>query len=176
MTSQGRIIKSDKLNSIADSQREIESAVSQAESIRKKAAEEAFEEGVARAAAVLVAADRIKAETLRKSEGEILSAAVEIAGSIVRREIELDPDLAGEMIDRAIGMIVQKSTLRVRINPEDVSFAESIRKKRKHKYESMKIIPDMGVERGGCIVESGIGTIDARLESILQKIKEELSV
>ena len=38
-----------------------------------------------------------------------------------------------------------------------------------------EIVPDSTITRGGCVVETGLGVIDERLESRLQRIVEELS-
>lgn len=111
-------------------------------------------------------------------EQNILQIAAAIAHQTIARELpritELPLDLLREALDLAVGSAVVK----IRMNPDDLQElrgqAESLLKEYSQ-ITSAELIEDPRVTKGGCIVESSVGTIDQRLESRLERIIKELS-
>jgi flagellar biosynthesis/type III secretory pathway protein FliH len=65
----------------------------------------------------------------------------------------------------------------LRINPDDLSFVEEWRPELFEKFKTLKSIvvnPDSTIQRGGCLLETPCGDIDARIETQLEIIGESL--
>jgi flagellar assembly protein FliH len=113
----------------------------------------------------------------QKIERTVVQLAVTIAELIVKREVSIDREIvlreAREALRRVVG--VQQVTLRV--NPFDI---ELVRGQKAHlaagseSIRDLRIEPDEAVARGGCIVESDSGNVDARLSTQLRNIEMAL--
>lgn len=114
---------------------------------------------------------------LAEWEASAVQLAVAIAGRILRAELAVNPDRARAMISDALQTAAGSTRLRVRLNPEDVVLlgdrAEDVVKSLASCGEAT-ILPDEAIERGGSVVETQHGVIDARLETQLDRILQEL--
>jgi flagellar assembly protein FliH len=110
-------------------------------------------------------------------EESAVRTAVAIAEKLVRHELRLRPDTAAEMIRAALQLASGQPQLRIHLNPEDVrhfgSQAEAVVRAATACSEA-EVVPDAAVSRGGCRIETRHGEIDARLETMLNRIAEEL--
>jgi len=177
MKSTGHVIKASEIEKLLESEKEKGRAVSEADMIRRQALEDGRAQAAAETAAMLAHAADIKSRALRESRKKIVSLAVETAGRIVQKEIQLDPSVVAGMIDRAVDLVMEKTRLSIRVNPEDIKVAGEMMQNgdSDRKHDSIDFVPDSDVERGGCIIDCSLGRIDARLETILKRIKNELS-
>lgn len=115
---------------------------------------------------------------LAEWEASAFELAVAIAGRILRTELAADPELARGMISDALQTAAGSTRLRVRLHPEDVVLlgdrAEDVVKSLASCGEAT-ILADETIERGGSVVETQHGVIDARLETQLDRILQELT-
>jgi flagellar assembly protein FliH len=115
---------------------------------------------------------------LAEWEASAIQLAVAIAGRILRTELAADPELARSMISDALQTAAGSTRLRVRLHPEDVVLlgdrAEDVVKSLASCGEAT-ILADETIERGGSVVETQHGVIDARLETQLDRILQELT-
>jgi flagellar assembly protein FliH len=111
------------------------------------------------------------------TEPELLRLAVEIARKIVRKEIEEADGFVLGTVRAGIRQLRDKQDVKVRVNPGDYDLA------REHKEEiagmsdgirTVEVIEDRRVDEGGCIIESGNGHLDARVESQLKEVERAL--
>lgn len=104
-----------------------------------------------------------------------LSAA--IAGRVLRRRLDAEPQIAGEMIRGALELAAGSSEVRLRLHPADL---ETLGRHGDDVIESItgcsaaSLVPDDALARGGCLVETRHGTIDARIETQLERLASEL--
>ena len=73
--------------------------------------------------------------------------------------------------------VVDKDSVIVKVNPDDLELINSISDDSSLSLKDFKRLEfkeDGHVERGGCIVETNSGTIDARLSVQLEEIESEL--
>jgi flagellar biosynthesis/type III secretory pathway protein FliH len=110
-------------------------------------------------------------------ERESFRFALAAAGKIARREIALDSETILRQVKEAFHRVVGAETITLRVHPEDEPLL------RPHKNELLassdgvrEVIfePDDAVERGGCIIESPSGNIDARIATQLAQIDSAL--
>jgi type III secretion protein L len=116
---------------------------------------------------------------LARCESEVLKMAVRIAEKILGEELRTHPDKIVGIVREALTSVRRERSLSLRVNPEDAdrvrthatALAASLGPNRE-----IQVIADPAVGRGGCLVESELGTIDARLETQLRCMQEILGV
>ncbi len=117
-------------------------------------------------------------ETLfKENEVAIVQLAFEIAKKVVHQEISVNPDLILYTVREALKKVDQRSYLIVKLNPEDTAvFERGIETYLPEikQFTDVQIVPEKSIERGGCILESDSGIINAELDVQLQKIEESL--
>lgn len=105
---------------------------------------------------------------------DIMELALDIARQLVRRALEVEPELVLNVVREAIDSLPhahQNPTLT--LHPQD---AELVRAMLAQEYrgEEWRINEDPQLERGGCRVEIATTEIDANLETRWQRIVEAL--
>lgn len=106
-------------------------------------------------------------------EDIIVSTSVMIASEILKRDISKDSEIVIDQVKAAISAIEDEVILSIHLNPAEVEIieqAKSVLTDDKKKLENVKIVPNKSVERGGCILKSNAGNIDARIAIQLANI------
>ncbi len=170
----------------AKAQEVIETAYAEAESIRAKAKEEAEAEGrkegeqkvaeyVTEAFETLNSAIEEKKKVVKDSEQEILRLSLKIAEQILRSEVTTNKDAIMNMIVDAVNRVSDRDSVIVKVNREDLEYV----KKNKEKIagivdgiKNLSIVEDSQVEQGGCVIETNLGYVDARLGTKLELIEK----
>jgi flagellar assembly protein FliH len=115
---------------------------------------------------------------LSEWEASVIRIGVAIAAKIVRREIDLHPDVPAELVREALRLIAGNTQLRVRMHPADVERIGDFRERFAASLTGiaeLSVVPDDAITPGGCLLESEHGLIDARLETQLDRIYSELT-
>jgi flagellar biosynthesis/type III secretory pathway protein FliH len=154
--------------------------------------EEGVAEGIRRAEASAAARrdqDHAGAATLAASlqeqfaryaerlEREAFRFALAVAGRILRREILLDDQVILRQVKEALHRVVGAETVSLRVHPADEPLLRDRRNELLASGEGVREImiePDESVGRGGCIIESPSGNIDARIATQLAQIDTAL--
>jgi flagellar assembly protein FliH len=115
---------------------------------------------------------------IESAEPELVRLAVGLAERILHQQIALDRGVVVEMAKVAIARLVDRESVTVRVNPADL---ERMRQHRDEFLNSsdikhLRIIEDQRVDRGGVLVETDGGTIDARISTQLNEAKRVLHV
>lgn len=147
------------------------------------AAEQAGEQRAHDAAAVssaLAALDRALAatsaagaEAVAELEAALVAGAVELAEALVGRELALSSDPGRDALVRALAMAEGDDPAVVHLHPDDLAVLGDHADLAPGR--ELRFVADPGVERGGCLVQLGDGSVDARLSSALQRVREVLS-
>lgn len=155
----------------------LDAAEEEREAQRERLHDSLRREARAEVAAMLIEARSRRAKILEDAGEDIIALALEVARSIVRREVEVDSTWLTDVCDEALSRLVSASAVILRINSADRGIFESWRKNlgtRLAEGVSLRIISDEEIERGGCIVESDVGRIDARLDTQLLMVERAL--
>jgi len=163
----------------ADAERMITDAHEEAERIKAEAYDEAkstgYDEGRQQGIAEFSELVADFARRMRQIEDQAIpqlrDLALKIARKILGRELEFHPDAVIDIVKQAL---TEKARLRrevfLRVNPEDLAMI------REHKADLVEVLSrckeiglreDPDVTRGGCIIETDAGIIDAQLETQL---------
>lgn len=119
----------------------------------------------------------LREQILRDCEEDLLKLSILVAGKIVRQEITQDRGILAKVVTAAIDSASESDDIVVRLNPEDYKLVTS----QKLHYlnglsgeRALNLKPDDTVSFGGCIIDTVMGEIDARLETQLEEIQKRL--
>lgn len=127
----------------------------------------------------LVDMARVERHKLMESaEPELVRLAVGIAERVLHQQIALDRGVVVEMARVAISRLVEKESVTVRVNPGDL---ERMREHRDEllssgEIKNFRVVEDQRVDRGGVVVETDGGTIDARISTQVNEAKRVLHI
>lgn len=115
---------------------------------------------------------------LSSAQQDVVALAVAIAGRIVQREIRVDPEVATRQVAAALTMLSDVRDARVFVHPEDrEAVAEALPGlvRALSSTAHVELLEDPALGRGGIVVRSGDGVIDARIEVQIRRIAEALA-
>lgn len=116
---------------------------------------------------------------LRNAEVEVVRLALEIARKILRQELSSDPSVVHRIAEAALEQVAIDGLVKLRVNPAD--YAELgdywVRAHGSNEGDrSYEIVADAQVSRGGVVIDTRSGTIDAQVETQLDEISRALGM
>lgn len=188
-----RDFKKDKEASVKkEAEHILEEAKVKAEKIEKEAYKKGFEEGkrngleegkraveplIETVKKELLEIGRVKEEIYKSIESEMLEFIFAISKKVIHKEVTADKDTVLNTIRAAVKSAVSKEEIKIKVNPEDLELAKEIKVdigKLNEGVKNISIEGDISVGRGGCIVETNYGSIDARIEQQIEAIEHAL--
>ncbi len=122
-----------------------------------------------------IEAERLKVwETMEPQMIQLTSDAVR---HIIKVETEENKNLVVATVQNAMRRVAEGTTLRIRVNPADLETVRNYRTEILELLDGIKhleINEDRRVGRGGCVLETEAGNIDARIETQMHIIPEIL--
>ena len=118
-----------------------------------------------------------KKQLLWQAEQSFVVLAVKLAEKVIRREIELQPELVKDTVRMALETVSKTTNVVIRVSPQDISIIEDLKSSLSDllgRFTSVSITPDESVSRGGCIVQSERGRVDARIETQIDRIARDI--
>jgi flagellar assembly protein FliH len=110
---------------------------------------------------------------LQQSERQLVQLALALARRIVRREIAADEELLMALARVAIDKLGEAGQATVRLHPEDFARAAA-RGAERWAAAHVTVVADPAVSRGGCLVESPFGFVDASIHAQFQELARTL--
>jgi flagellar assembly protein FliH len=117
--------------------------------------------------------ERLKTSLVHQTERQVVQLALAIARRVILREVTLDPDLVGAITHVALERLGDASPATIRLNPEDYS-AVSAHRGEHWAGTNVSVVPDPALPRGGCLVESAFGVVDASVDAQLGELATAL--
>ncbi len=177
----------------------LEAAMKERERIREEARREGLEKGRAEALAAAQKSERERlapeaaaardllkkaAEALQGKRAELVAAAerdlvrlaLAIARKIVKREVRGE-DVAAENVRRAIELTASRQVVRILVHPADLSSIEAFLPDLRREFTDILDVALEGsdtVDRGGCVVSTREGSVDATIAAQLEEIERGL--
>jgi type III secretion protein L len=158
-------------------ERVVAAARDDAERIGRKAEAEGRERGLAAVTELLVGARAVAARARAWAEAELRALGVRIAEKLLGRELALDPAAVVDVAATAMRHAGEPRELVVRCASEDLEALERGKPRlveRCRAAQAVRFVADDRVARGGCIVETELGVVDARLSTQLEAIERAL--
>ena len=123
----------------------------------------------------LIQLNAIRDETYLQLEKEVVELALAIAQKVICREIATDKETVVCIAKEALAKVDDPGKIIIKMNPSDLQFINET------KYQLSNLTADVNnvtfeaeenIQSGGCIIETELGEIDARIEKQLQAVKE----
>jgi len=111
---------------------------------------------------------------LEKSfERLVIVTSFEMAKKVVQHEIE-SSSIVNDNVKISINKIIGANEVHLKMHPLDI---EELNESSKNlinsgSFNRIKIEPDDRIERGGCLIETEIGSVDARITTQLNELKK----
>jgi flagellar assembly protein FliH len=115
----------------------------------------------------------VRKRHLVEAEEDAVKLAVAVARRILHRELAVDPDSLLGVVKATIGRVDSRDVHRIRVHPDDVAALQ------RHLAAlnlppRVEVSADRALERGGVIVETSRGSMDASISSQLAEIENGL--
>jgi len=122
---------------------------------------------------LLTEVSQLKAEMIKQHEKEIVQMVFAIAGKVIHTQVNFDEKAVRGSILNALALTAEKNNITLKINPEDFDCVEKLRPEFFSEFKDLKsimITADPSISRGGCLLETPNGDIDASIETQLEMI------
>ena len=113
----------------------------------------------------------------KRVEQEILDLVLAATRKVVQREVDSQKGMILDVLKEAIAKVIDRERIRVRINPSDYDFVHAHKPDILQTMDGIKYLAiekDEAISRGGAVVESDCGTIDARIERRFEEVEKAL--
>lgn len=147
-----------------------------ARELREAAYQEGREAAMLEITQLLLDIRQRRETALVEVEEDVLRLAVKLAEKIIGREIEQRDTTLADIVSTALRHARQQEMLVVRVNPTDLASIQAQRESidSAARARFLDIVADPRVERGGCLIESESGTVDAQLATQLRVLERAL--
>jgi flagellar biosynthesis/type III secretory pathway protein FliH len=157
-------------------------AIAQAtDALRSSAQQQGYADGVARAqaevqqqlmlaVAALTDAQRERHDVAQGHEAALADLALKIARKVIGEHLDADPTLVARIVADTISELEPTTSLIVRVHPDDLAAVEADRGQIERLVKGtgkVEITADDTVDRGGVVLASPVGEVDARIETKL---------
>ncbi|WCK52899.1 FliH/SctL family protein [Aneurinibacillus sp. Ricciae_BoGa-3] len=143
----------------------------------EQAAYDEYITAINEARAMLEEAPLLKRKMISEAEPFILELTMGIAKKVIYEHLGDNPDSTIRIIKEALARTQEYKTLTVCVNPDVYPYVQENRLKLLESLDSqieLTIVPDHTVADGGCVVRTSLGSVDARVDTQLEEIKEAL--
>ncbi|MEA1910684.1 MAG: flagellar assembly protein FliH [Spirochaetota bacterium] len=162
------------------------------ENIRKKAEEEGYEAGretgfsegqveverlVNQLHAIIDKTIEKRNDIIDESETQIINLVIMIAKKVVKVISENQKNVVVNNVIQALRKLKSRGEVLVKVNIADVELTSDHIKDFMRMVENIRsvtVVEDSTVDKGGCIIETDFGEIDARISSQLHEIEEKI--
>jgi len=116
-----------------------------------------------------------KKEIFNNAHTILLNLCFEIAKRIIKSESQINKDVVLNVLKRSLSFISDREKIIIRVCKDEL---ETVANRKdfwmpvSERFESITIEPDDRIEKGGCIIESNSGIVDARLGVQFEELKE----
>jgi flagellar assembly protein FliH len=113
----------------------------------------------------------------RNSSQDMLRMVMAISEQVIRRSLDVKPEIVLSLIENALRSSVQADSYRIRVSPQDFELVNQQKPLFLASISGMKnisISSDAEISPGGCRVESDFGDVDATIETQLEEIRKVL--
>jgi flagellar biosynthesis/type III secretory pathway protein FliH len=118
---------------------------------------------------------RVKKEIRACAEKEAVDLALAVAKKIVCQEISANNQIVLNVVKEALKKVEYKEEIIIKINPVDLKVIEKCRADTPALFKDIGNVVfkgDPSLSNGGCVIETKLGVVDARIERQLMAVEE----
>lgn len=122
--------------------------------------------------------DRLKNGCLEGNQEKILNLVFSVTEKVINREISTNRDIVHGVLKSAIKQVLDKEGIIVRLHPEDYRYMMETNPGIIDGFDdirSMSIVEDSTIRRGGVVIDTSSGEVDARLDQQLHEVRKAMS-
>ncbi len=119
----------------------------------------------------------IKKDIMAKTEEQIVKLAFAVAEKVINHEVATNKEVILGVLKGVSKNISVTEGIKIRLNPEDFHYIMEMKKDYLQSIEGVRnavFEEDVSIKRGGAVVETMLGEVDARLESQLKEIRDAM--
>lgn len=119
--------------------------------------------------------DERNKELYREAEVQIMELVLEISNKVLGQELTQNDEVIMSLIRQAISKCAFKDELKIRVSEEDYEYVNANKEKIVMLTEginSLEIYCDKALPKGGCVVETTAGEINAGINVQMNEIKK----
>ncbi len=108
---------------------------------------------------------------------EMVALSLAIARKVVQRELETNKESVLSALEGALKKVVAGGEVAIRVNPRDLEIVRQYAPELVKCGDGVKDVSidgDESVSRGGCLIDTRFGEIDATIESITKEVEARL--
>ncbi len=153
-----------------------ENGFRQGEKAGMEIAEKKVEAIMRRYSETLLELGQLRTELYAQVEREVVKLALEVAKKIVHREIQADQEIIQTLVKVALSHVAEKTAVTVHLHPTDYNFVLERKNELSlsdHGVREVALLADRSIERGGCLVKTECGDIDARIEEEFREVERD---
>jgi flagellar assembly protein FliH len=120
----------------------------------------------------------IRQQIIANSEQAVVVLALAVAEKILRCQVGIDKEVVTRVVEAATKNLLAQDIVRISVSPEDlekVSNYWSEEHDPNFRDHGLEINGDKRIQRGGCVVTTRRGTIDAQMDVQLSEIERSFS-
>lgn len=117
----------------------------------------------------------VKKKIFAEVEEQMLGLACSIAEKVIHAEVSTNKEIVLSVLREAVKNVVDPEGMKIRLNPDDLRFITEMKPDFLQGISGLKntiFEEDASIKRGGVILETISGEVDARLEQQLTEIKK----
>lgn len=136
---------------------------------------EGFEPALAALAEAAAALQAQQAELAADLERRAVDLGLALAAKVLGGALEAEPERVVESVRGALRGLVERERIIVLVNPEDMELVSGAMDEVRASLggiEHCDVQAERRVARGGCIVRTPVGDVDARVETKLERARE----
>ena len=118
----------------------------------------------------------LRPEIYQSIEHEVVELALSIARKVVCQEIQTQKDVVVCVAREALSQVEVPGKIKIRLNPADLKFITETQdqiSKLLDQMDNVTFEAEDGIAAGGCVIETGLGEIDARIEKQFQVVEDK---
>ena len=116
----------------------------------------------------------IRKDIIAKTEEQIVKLAIAIAEKILNQEVATREDVIRGVLKGILKDISETEGMKIRLNPQDFYYMMEAKNNFLQSFDGARNVifeEDGSIKRGGTVVETMFGEVDARLESQIEEIR-----
>jgi flagellar assembly protein FliH len=142
----------------------------------KKEIYEQLKSQLQEAQSVIKQANAQKNSIIKSAVPEILKLATRIAGQVIRNELTQNQSIVMDIVKDAIEKISDNEQVVIKVSAQDL---QAVRNEKELiidlvEAKNLSIVPDKHLAEGGCLIETKLGFIDAKVVTKLEMIQSAL--
>lgn len=121
-----------------------------------------------------------KLEIIRSTEADIVRLVMAVAKKVIVSEIQIHPEIIVDITRQAIEYLDHPDNVKVHVNPDEMKYlldaieSEGLVDSIDDDVE-INIKADKRISKGGCVIDSSNGSVDARYETRFENVENAIS-